>query len=257
MLLTDTKQLLQKLPMYQISSCTYFGNINDCPNFRRIAQNGPHQMSNSGGSSAKHMVAKSDRCREMQRHRMACTAFSRQSLGIWCYMPCFWWHETQSEGIRTHQVAYQLCHWRQTACRQSCRLQISQPLSCWGWLWAGLFHKSRPVHPIVAGVLLGQLTSDWGRRHTATLGLICRQTLAHQCQQSPKDAFPDHICIYPCNPNIVGLKEHPCLTLIRHQADLRKNLLCVAQSLIKTTVSLKQQRIKFHRECLSTEEFLS
>ncbi len=58
-------------------------------------------------SNSLHMVAGSDRCREMQRRRMACTAFfpaaTRYSTPYYD-MPCFWWHETQSQGLCTHHV---------------------------------------------------------------------------------------------------------------------------------------------------------
>ncbi len=77
-------------------------------------------MSYTKMSNSLHMVAGSDRCREMQRHRMACTAFFPElalcfpvlaalGIGIQHHMPCFWWHETQNQGVCTQHDAPQLC----------------------------------------------------------------------------------------------------------------------------------------------------
>ena len=48
---SDTKQLLQKLPMYQFNFCPYFGI--DCPNFTRIAQYDVKQL--AYGSRTREM----------------------------------------------------------------------------------------------------------------------------------------------------------------------------------------------------------
>jgi len=65
--LSDTKQLFQNLPISSSAFAPILG----------LTQTSQEQlkMGNTKMSNSLHMVAGSDRCREMQRRRMACTAF--------------------------------------------------------------------------------------------------------------------------------------------------------------------------------------